>query len=118
MNSNETARYREMLDVKYAELMTTQHGPDDLAIERVADAMDEVVFANQRDLLVDALNRQSLLLSQVIEALQRTRDGSFGVCLHCGDAISPKRLNALPWAALCLSCQEMADHGALPELAG
>jgi DnaK suppressor protein len=34
----------------------------------------------------------------------------FGVCLECGEPIPAKRLMALPWAALCLQCQEIADR--------
>jgi DnaK suppressor protein len=115
MNSSEVVRYRKMLDIKYGELIASHHSPDELAIERVADAMDEVVFANERDLLVDTLNRQVVLLSHVLEALRRTQDGSFGVCVQCSGPISEKRLNALPWAALCLPCQERADDRGRPQ---
>jgi DnaK suppressor protein len=37
-------------------------------------------------------------------------DNSFGTCLHCEEEISPKRLNAVPWAAFCIQCQEQADR--------
>ena len=43
-------------------------------------------------------------------ALRRIEDGSFGVCLHCEEDISPKRLAAVPWAAFCIQCQEIADR--------
>ena len=43
-------------------------------------------------------------------ALARIDDGSFGVCLHCEEDINPKRLNAVPWAPYCITCQEMADR--------
>jgi len=116
MNRNEILQYRKMLDAKHAELIATQHRPEGLSIERVADAMDEIVFANERDLLVENLNRQADLLSQVAEAFERTENGSYGACVECGDLISPKRLNAVPWAAFCLGCQEMADHHGRPEV--
>ena len=37
-------------------------------------------------------------------------EGIFGVCLHCEEEISPKRLNAVPWAPFCIQCQEQADR--------
>jgi DnaK suppressor protein len=37
-------------------------------------------------------------------------DGSYGTCLHCEEEISPKRLDAVPWAAYCIRCQEIADR--------
>jgi len=109
MIPSDIAQYREILDVKRAELIASLHSQEGLAIERVADEMDEVVFANERDLLIETLNRQANLLSQVLYALQRVDDGSYGVCIQCGEVISGKRLNALPWAALCLRCQEAVD---------
>jgi RNA polymerase-binding transcription factor DksA len=35
--------------------------------------------------------------------------GDFGVCGQCEGVISRKRLEALPWAALCITCQEQLD---------
>jgi DnaK suppressor protein len=39
------------------------------------------------------------------KALERLQEGSFGICVECCDAISPKRLAAVPWAERCLRCQ-------------
>jgi len=30
--------------------------------------------------------------------------------MHCEEEISPKRLNAVPWALYCIRCQEAADR--------
>ena len=46
-----------------------------------------------------------LLLGQVEDALRRMADGSYGICLHCGEPIDLARLRAQPAASLCLSCQ-------------
>jgi DnaK suppressor protein len=43
-------------------------------------------------------------------ALFRINDGSSGVCLRCEEDIKPKRLDAVPWAGLCIHCQEAADR--------
>ena len=45
----------------------------------------------------------------VKRALQRMEDGAYGICLSCEDPITPKRLQAVPWAELCLNCQERSD---------
>jgi DnaK suppressor protein len=50
------------------------------------------------------------LLRNVRGALRRIQDGTFGVCLHCEEDISPKRLAAVPWTAYCIQCQELADR--------
>jgi DnaK suppressor protein len=65
------------------------------------------------------LNRNNLeikLLREVEQALIRVRNGEFGVCHRCEEAISPKRLDAIPWAKYCVPCQEhIARTGDLPE---
>ena len=37
------------------------------------------------------------------------RDGTYGLCVGCEKEISLKRLQAVPWAARCVHCQEMED---------
>ena len=60
-------------------------------------------------------------LHQIEAALERLAAGDYGVCLACGEAISPKRLTAIPWAEYCISCQErlgsMTDGGKVDERA-
>jgi DnaK suppressor protein len=97
-----------LLAAKRAELVQHRRA-DGIAVERTPDLMDELVLANERDLIVDVLNRETLLLRQVLEALERIETGTYGMCLHCGEAISARRLTALPWAAFCLNCQEAVD---------
>lgn len=54
-----------------------------------------------------ALHQNALrLLDQVQGALDRFERGSFGLCERCGKEIDPARLEALPYAALCLHCQQ------------
>ena len=72
--------------------------------------MDEVRYASERDLAIRNVDRESTLWRDVREALRRIREGSFGTCLDCESAISPKRLAAVPWAARCIQCQEAADR--------
>ena len=81
-----------------------------IAIEKSPDALDEVQHASERELAIRNLDRESHLLRNVRGALRRMADGSYGTCLHCEEEISPKRLDAVPWAAYCIRCQEMADR--------
>ena len=99
---------KQLLLAKKAEL-GHHYSCDGIAIERTSDSMDELVLANERDLIVEALNREAMLLRQISEALERIETGDYGVCLQCGGDISTKRLAALPWAVLCLNCQEVED---------
>ena len=55
--------------------------------------------------------RQNLerLLDQVEGALGRFEAGTYGLCERCGKEIDPARLKALPYATLCLSCQQRRE---------
>lgn len=44
------------------------------------------------------------------EAQKRLADGVYGVCQRCGKQIASERLEALPWAAYCITCQEVVDR--------
>jgi DnaK suppressor protein len=85
---------------------------DGIAIERTPDALDEVQQARERETAVWNLDPDSRLLRNVSAALARIQDGSYGICMNCGEEIQPKRLEALPSAKYCIVCQEVADrHG-------
>ncbi len=43
-------------------------------------------------------------IASVSRALLRIENGTYGECVRCGDTIAPKRLEARPEAALCISC--------------
>jgi len=64
----------------------------------VADSLAELDIAGVRHALND--------LTDVDAALARMRDGSYGVCVDCGDAIAPARLSAYPTATRCIECQQ------------
>jgi DnaK suppressor protein len=51
------------------------------------------------------MESQSREIREIDEALERIRDGTFGVCEECGKAVPAARLEAIPYARLCASCQ-------------
>jgi DnaK suppressor protein len=110
MAKSELNKYRNVLEAKQAELVQLIRNRDGIAIEKSPDALDEVQRATERELAMRNLDRDSNLLRNVRGALRRIEEGSFGVCLHCEEDISPKRLAAVPWTAFCIQCQEVADR--------
>jgi DnaK suppressor protein len=54
----------------------------------------------------------SALLS---DALTRVVNGTYGNCQRCSESIAPERLRALPWARLCVGCQEAVDQAEASE---
>lgn len=110
MTKNELNNFKKILESKQDELERIVRNRDAIAIEKSADALDEVQHASERELAIRNLDRESNLLRNVRSALRRIEDGSFGTCLHCEEEISPKRIAAVPWAPYCIQCQEQADR--------
>jgi DnaK suppressor protein len=110
MTRTNLASFQEVLRIKQAELTKTRR-LDSIAIERSADELEEADYKTARELAIAGLNRESTVRRSVESALLRIQDGSFGNCLHCGSEISKRRLEAVPWAPLCIVCQEAADLG-------
>jgi DnaK suppressor protein len=110
MTKTELNKYREILEAKQTELAQVLRNRDGITIEKSPDALDEVQNAAERELAIRNLDRESNLLRNVRAALHRIDEGMYGVCLHCEEDISPKRLNAVPWAPYCIACQETADR--------
>ena len=110
MTKTELNKYKALLEAKQAELAGGLRNREGIAIEKTADALDEVQLAGERELAIRNLDRESNLLRNVRGALRRIDEGTFGVCLHCEEDISPKRLAAVPWTPFCIQCPEIADR--------
>lgn len=74
-----------------------------------ADDADAVENAER----MNAITRNAqVLLDQVNAALRRVAEGTYGICVNCGKEIAERRLEALPYATLCIECQAKAEHSA------
>ena len=102
---------RAALENKLAELTAGFQDRSGLAIENSADMLDTIRMATDRDVLVQSLNINAQMLSEVREALARLSNGEYGVCEDCDESIAPRRLQAIPWARVCVKCQEARDRG-------
>lgn len=118
MEPRELEKYRAVLVAKEAELVETLRRRDGIAIEKAADALDEVRLAADRELMIHTLDRESLRLREVRAALARIEEGTYGICLSCEEPIPRKRLDAVPWAAYCVRCQEAVDAQRAAESGG
>ena len=110
MTTSDLNKYRNVLQAKQAEVLHMIRNRDGIVIEKCPDSLDEVQYATERELAIRSLDRDSNLLRNVRAALDRIEEGSFGVCLHCDEDISTKRLAAVPSTAFCIVCQEIADR--------
>ena len=110
MSKTELEKLRNTLETRRSELSGLLRNRDEIVIEKAPDTLDEVQFAGERELAIRNLDRDSNMLRQIRHALARIANGSYGVCRHCDEDISPKRIAAVPWATYCIKCQEQVDR--------
>ena len=51
------------------------------------------------------------VLVEINAALVRIENGTYGICQRCGNSIGEERLEALPWATLCIDCKRKQERG-------
>ena len=74
------------------------------------DAAEQAVNSYAKELFSHQSDAERLHLQLVREALERIPSKDFGWCQFCGEAIDRKRLDAVPWARYCRSCQEAEEQ--------
>lgn len=57
----------------------------------------------ERDRALSAIEMEQI--AEIEAALQRIDDGTYGICVECGEPITPGRLEILPYATRCVGCQ-------------
>jgi DnaK suppressor protein len=82
------------------------------ASNSVNDHMGELATETfDRELDYTLEDNAETVLGQIEAALARIEAGTYGVCARCGNPIAPERLEARPWAALCIDCQRREERG-------
>jgi len=76
----------------------------------VKDAEEQSVQDFVQDVELALMEMKSETLGQIDEAIRRLEAGTYGTCANCGREIAEARLKALPFASLCLECQEMQEE--------
>ena len=100
---------RSMSAQKVAQMMSRQ--------DHVADEGDLSQQSHEEWIFLNRNSLEMKLLREVQDALRRVEQGSYGVCHECEEPISAKRLDAIPWAKYCITCQEaVAQRTATGEL--
>jgi DnaK suppressor protein len=107
------SRFREQLLAKRRQLenevgRTALYGRDQ-EDDSTKDLGDQAANAYEREFRFELGNGDRRLLRDVLAALRKLDDGAFGDCERCGDPISDKRLEALPFARYCIDCQRRVE---------
>lgn len=112
-------RFRPVLMRREAELRAILRASF-VANSEPTDGQDGVtdfkdIAAGQSLDLVDEMqaDHAAVELEQVVAALHRVQEGTYGQCLDCGEAIDEARLTAMPAAAFCVACQSVHENARL-----
>ena len=73
------------------------------------DEIDQASAEYVQTMVLRLRDREGYYLRKIELALERIRDGSFGTCTECGEAIPLGRLKARPVAMLCAGCKEQQE---------
>jgi DnaK suppressor protein len=65
----------------------------------------------EQEFTLSLMETEEGTLERIEAALERVEDGSFGLCEECGVKIPKKRLNAIPFAAMCVKCASQYEQG-------
>jgi len=119
MDASEIERFRRYLEVhreeavraldRLGEIPRTED-PDyaELLADGYATSLSKEPWAQR--------SQERILLLRLIEAaLTRMQEGKYGVCAVCGNPITPRRLDALPWTQYCLRCQQVRERRTEPK---
>jgi DnaK suppressor protein len=87
-----------------------QHHRRNMLDDGVGDDADAAVATVSADLRALETTRDVVELRAIEAALARLKDGSYGYCCACGDAIDHARLTANPTATRCIACQRHREH--------
>jgi len=102
-------RRKATLETKLEDLLKLSADRESLEIQPMADPLDQIRSSTDRDMAVETLNQQARLIHEVQSALDRIEEGSFGCCESCEEPIAARRLDALPWARMCVTCQSAVE---------
>lgn len=119
MGPDELAKYREILLDKREALLGQVASLDEVAANSAQatenskspiSIAENASDAYEQDFAFMSIESEKDLLRKIEESLHRIQEGTYGGCADCGEPIKPDRLEALPFANLCVDCQEKEER--------
>jgi len=77
--------------------------------DQVQDPGDQALSSTMESLRTSLQTAETEEYQRIVRALEKIEDGTYGICIDCGQPISEKRLKSYPDAARCLVCQELFE---------
>jgi len=96
---------QKILQDRLQELDTKLHQIEDKLDETPTKDFEDFAQDSEENEVMETLGNTGLKeIAMINAALQRIKDGTYGECQRCGDAILPERLNLVPYTPLCRNC--------------
>ena len=109
--------YKKKLVTRREELMKTIARTEEEGRQAVddqtVDLADKAANSYTKEFLFGMTNTDRTILNMIDEALKRIKANEYGLCANCQEEMQQKRLEAVPWAKHCVTCQEKAEQGLL-----
>lgn len=86
-----------------------RNAAEDIRLEKTEDESDLATISHDRDLLYTLHESDFARLKFIEQAMKAIDRGQYGKCVRCGEDINDKRLEAVPWAKMCIGCQEETE---------
>ena len=86
-----------------------RNAAEDIRLEKTEDESDLATISHDRDLLFTLHESDFARLRFIEQAMKAIDRGQYGKCVRCGEDINDKRLEAVPWAKMCIGCQEETE---------
>ena len=102
-------KLNELIQELEGEVNTTVEGMRD-GEGLFPDPTDRAALESERNLTLRIRDRERKLRKKIEEALERIKDGSFGICEVCEEEIGHERLLARPVTTLCINCKEEQEN--------
>jgi len=113
MDSKQLQDFREQLEQMKRDVisdveqtlsdMTSQNG-------NIPDPNDRATVESDRSFELRLRGRERKLLDKIDEAIDRIKEGNYGICEECGGEIRIKRLEARPVAKFCINCKTLQEQ--------
>jgi DnaK suppressor protein len=115
MNAAQLERFRKKLLEKRRELIkevqSSSTSSKEAGSDGIQDIADQASSAYTKEFLLSVGDEERRILKQIEIALEKIKKGDYAKCENCKGPISAKRLEAIPFAQLCIACKEKEEKG-------
>ncbi len=114
MNKKRIEKFRKRLEQErwaiVDSIRRTRSEEGDVEIGGNADEADFAAYAHQEGLVLALQDSETTRLKAITNALRRMEMEEWGLCRNCEEPIPEARLEAVPWASLCVRCQDESER--------